>query len=106
MRFYILTRQPGEGCDYTIGCGMRWALIEAGTVEEAAIMAAQKVRDRGWRGEGADKAILVPADSAVDLAPLLDADVAREAAERDFAERQKTEASERAEYERLHKKYG
>ena len=29
----------GEGCDYTIGCGMRFDFIEAGSIEEAQELA-------------------------------------------------------------------
>jgi len=33
--FYGLFTQSGEGCDYTIGCGMVWRKLRATTPEEA-----------------------------------------------------------------------
>jgi hypothetical protein len=36
MSHYILViQQRGEGCDYTIGCGIRYKLINASSYEEA-----------------------------------------------------------------------
>ena len=36
MKYLVCEKMIEEGCDYTIGCGMRYSFIEAGTVEEAA----------------------------------------------------------------------
>ena len=36
MRFLVCKKQKGEGCDYTIGCGMVYEIIEA-VDSEAAI---------------------------------------------------------------------
>ena len=35
MKFVILMKQEGEGCDYTIACGQKYCFIEAADMEEA-----------------------------------------------------------------------
>jgi len=34
MKYLVCRKQEGEGCDYTIGCGMRFGYYEADTVED------------------------------------------------------------------------
>lgn len=34
-KFLILVSQAGEGCDYSIGCGLNWSFYEAPTAQEA-----------------------------------------------------------------------
>jgi hypothetical protein len=36
MEFLVCEKMTGEGCDYTIGCGMRFDFIEAESIAEAA----------------------------------------------------------------------
>ena len=35
MKFLVCRKQEGEGCDYTIGCGMRFDVIEADSLNAA-----------------------------------------------------------------------
>lgn len=35
MRFLVCQKQHGQGCDYTIGCGMRFDYVDAESVEAA-----------------------------------------------------------------------
>lgn len=35
MKFLVCKKQHGEGCDYTIGCGMNFNFIEAKSAEDA-----------------------------------------------------------------------
>ena len=35
MRFLICKKQEGEGCDYTIGCGMWYGWVDANSKQEA-----------------------------------------------------------------------
>ncbi len=108
-KFLVLMRQSGEGCDYTIGCGIKWKFLEAGTVEEAALSAVAWVREYGWRDRShhnVTEATLIPYEDAVNLAPLLDADVAREAREAAAAKLAEDEAAERAKLKELQAKYG
>jgi hypothetical protein len=106
MRFYLLMRQAGEGCDYTIGCGYRWDTIEAPTREAAIELALKAVLDRGWGGDRVESALLMPANQAIDLAPLLDDHMNRERAEAARVNHERQQAAERAEFERLRKIYG
>jgi len=36
MRYLVVKKQVGEGCDYTIGCGMAYEFIDAGSIEGLA----------------------------------------------------------------------
>lgn len=99
-------RQSGQGCDYTIGCGYRWHVFESASPERAAETAVGFVREYGWRGDRADEAFLCPADALFDLAPLLDADVAREKREASEREKAGDEAARRARYEELKREFG
>ena len=35
MKFLVVSKMHGYGCDYTIGCGMRFDWVEAESAEEA-----------------------------------------------------------------------
>lgn len=105
MKFVVLMRQSGQGCDYTIGCGYRWHLFDSPSAERAAEFALGFVREYGWRGDRADEAFLCPADALFDLAPLLDADVARDKREAAEMDRKATEAEERRKLAELRAKY-
>jgi hypothetical protein len=35
MQFLVCRKQHGEGCDYTIGCGMAFGVIDADSIEDA-----------------------------------------------------------------------
>lgn len=35
MKFIVIMKQNGEGCDYTIGCGMTYCEVEASSYEDA-----------------------------------------------------------------------
>jgi len=41
--YAVLLEQIGEGCDYTIGCGMKWEIFHAENLQEAEIMAKEIV---------------------------------------------------------------
>jgi len=45
MRYIVIKTQKGEGCDYTIGCGMNYDFVEASTPSEAFQKTAE---DEGW----------------------------------------------------------
>jgi hypothetical protein len=40
-KFWLLLVQEGEGCDYTVGCGMRAQPLKAQTIEEARVEARE-----------------------------------------------------------------
>jgi hypothetical protein len=113
MRYLILKKQKGEGCDYTIGCGMTYSFENFdGPLDDAIQHFTQKIAyPNGFQERLAidgDNALtevwVVPADVAVsvDLAVIRTAHKAMcEASER-LAEDEK----EKAELERLTKKWG
>lgn len=108
MKFCLVTKQRGEGCDYTIGCGYRWEFFEVGPSESAVDVAVARVREQGWRDTSenhVNQAFLVPADDLVDLAPFLDADVATERLTAAEMHREATEKEERAKLAALRAKY-
>jgi len=48
MRYLVCQKQYGEGCDYTIGCGMLFDFIDADSVHDAI----EKTVYPGGRGKG------------------------------------------------------
>lgn len=107
MRFLVCERQVGQGCDYTIGCGMRFRYVEA--ADQAALV--EKLiwpagRDEGSTVEGDDRLkdlLIVPAEAVitVDLQPFADA----VAAKRRQAKEERIRAAELAKLAELQKKY-
>lgn len=99
--FYAHLKQDG-GCDYTIACGEKLVELDAVTWEQA------EAELRAWLGEHQshylDSAELLHVSSARDFdMPAYYRELAvQEAAEK----RQQEEAGERAEFERLQKKFG
>lgn len=108
-KFLVLMKQSGQGCDYTIGCGIKWKHLEAPSLEEATVSAVSWVRDYGWGNRShhnVTEATLIPYEAAIDLSPLLDADVAREKREAAEREREQTEEADKAKLRELRAKYG
>lgn len=116
MRFLAHIQQSGEGCDYTIGCGHKVKIVEADTIEAAAhdILGAPNEygdwdgygnpRLHGPSGEAALKSITlyeIANVTTVDLDAHWRVCTANEVAKKRAA----VEANERAEYERLQKKF-
>ncbi len=113
MRYLIAQKQHGEGCDYTIGCGMCFHFEDFdGPLHEAVkhftkTIAYPEGEEEGLAIDG-DNALaevwVVPADAAValDLAAIRKADKAA----REETRKREKEASEKAEFERLRQKFG
>jgi hypothetical protein len=106
MKYLVIIKQRGEGCDYTIGCDTRVTELETDIPDFAAIdkqLAKQLLEDYGNLDDIAH-ICYVPMSHVrdVDVRALQAAEHAVNAA-RKAAE---TEASERAAYERLRSKYG
>ena len=115
MRYFLHEKQP-NGCDYTIGCGVRLSEIEgAQSMNEAVQMATalnpSPGEDLEWnariitKGEMALSHAEVLAVSEVVVIDLEFFRTVRQAL-RDKASVLSREASDRTEYERLHKKFG
>ena len=108
-RFIAYLEQEGEGCDYTIGCGV--CLIEVGgdTHEEAVAELRQMVFEDG-SGFGPDsenrlKCITLYEVADTDGIPIEEWYAKYEAEQKRIAFEQAS-AAERAQYERLRQKYG
>lgn len=119
-KYAVVIKQNGEGCDYTIGCGMQTVELKSTTREEAlreARMIVQGTPDGDYEYGFADT-MLIDYDhtttSRIQYAKLVqieeDLPVAQWHAELLAAHRrsqeESTEAKERAEYERLRNKFG
>lgn len=92
--FAFIMSEVGEGCDYTIGCGTRVILIEAGDVEEAEEHARAIVPDYFDGEERVPKRLLL-----TEVLKDIDPDSIK------LGENEEDDP-ERAEYERLRKKFG
>ena len=109
MRFLKVSKMNGEGCDYTIGCGMRFDWIEAESIKEAEELSV-------WP-DGKDEyspcdpgqemhltELMVIPESAVHIVDVESwaTNITADIALADIAEK---EAKERAELKRLQEKY-
>jgi len=59
MKFLILLEQNGEGCDYTIGCGINFEEIEAKDLKSACQRVVENYGDGEYSCEGGLKSIRV-----------------------------------------------
>lgn len=107
MRFLVCRKMDGQGCDYTIGCGMIFGYMEADSVEacaEAVIWPYGRGMSSSLEGEMALADILiVPAEAVVTV----DVDKSRMeiTQARMLASQKAAEDRERKEFERLRAKY-
>jgi len=108
MKWLLLMSEEGEGCDYTIGCGVAYEMIEAESREEALEVAREKLDDRSLLDPDGERqlevAYLLPADG--DIVVPSDEWIAERQAKKDIAKKAEVEAQEMAELERLKSKYG
>ena len=111
MKFLVCQKQPGEGCDYTIGCGMRYDIVEADSKEE--------VIENIIFPEGRDEYCALEDDNAIDellVINITNSEIVTEVdlwelkgeviEEREKEKRDSERQSDEAEFERLRKKLG
>ncbi len=106
--YYLIQRQDGEGCDYTIGCGIRISQIQASNIEEAKENANEMIGNY-WKYKydySIDRATLLVVSEEIDLASFLDQKKTEREAEITKEKQDKIEAEELAQFERLRRKYG
>lgn len=109
MKRFVLIQKSGEGCDYSIGCGLAWEIVEAedrATAVEKLLHIAVHGEDGGWFNEYQENEIFnawlfevpygVP-EAMLPVSDWRDLWLNLRAADTD---------AERAEYERLKKKFG
>jgi hypothetical protein len=105
--YLVCEKQKGEGCDYTIGCGMRFYFIEADSIQDAIESVVFPYGEDGWsalEGENAlEKILIIPAAyvKVVDVTGI--ANEIEETRKREAADAQKSR--ELAELRRLQAKY-
>ena len=108
MKYLICEKQEGEGCDYTIGCGMRFDFIEADSIQDAIEKTVYPDgRDEycALEGENAlEKILIIPAEyvTVVDVEKM--AQEIKQQRKDEAIETQKVK--ELAEFKRLQAKYG
>ena len=106
MHYRVIIKQKGEGCDYTVGCGLATEDMDLSSdLKEASIEANKRVEEDYDGGECCIESVhLVPLDAIHDTnyESFRDAMQAREAAEQAAEDEEK----ERAEFERLKEKFG
>ena len=111
MKYLVCKKQHGEGCDYTIGCGMDYSIMEAESVEHAVEMVVypdgrDELSSLEWDdGMELKEIIIVPITDNVVTVDVrgIAAEISRMRAEQEAAEKR---AAELAELERLRAKYG
>ena len=107
MKYLVCKKQEGEGCDYTIGCGMRFDFIEADSIQDAtekAVFPSGRDEYSALEGDFALEIIfIVPAEyvSMVDVARMKNE--IKEIRKREAEKTQKEK--ELAELKRLQAKY-
>lgn len=122
MKFLLVERQ-NEGCDYTIGCGTRVTTFDAESVEAAmqhvdmklmpdfhSKYESQEDREHSmWRASGehvVQNAELYIVEAIIGIEDFLTSQVIARKVARDTTVASHEEARERAEYDRLQKKFG
>lgn len=108
MKYLVCKKQHGDGCDYTIGCGMRYDFVEANSIEEVTESEIYPDGRDEWcalDGESAlSEILIIPVDNItrVDIDELVKVRKQEVEEEKQLA----IEAAEKAELARLSKKYG
>lgn len=112
-QWICIMRQRGEGCDYTIGCGVKVYAFEAKNEEQARKIAMTELGNEHFNGES-DPSYYIDGEGALsewslyqvttgfNMMPLLEEALTRYRS----VEEKEVEAKELAELERLKKKFG
>jgi hypothetical protein len=105
--YYLLLEQKGSGCDYTIGCGLKCISLHGDTLDAAKKDAEQYFDGENYSYGRRDRelcdAMIVRFEA--DAMPILNAKLMAEEAERAKETYRRQEIQERAELERLQRKY-
>lgn len=103
-KYMVILVQDGEGCDYTIGCGVKVEPLKARTVEDARAEAQRTIMSDGYleREDAVYKAVLVTDHEDLPV----ESWKAGMKAIREAEEAEEQRAKELSELERLKRKYG
>ena len=106
MKYLVCKKQKGTGCDYSIGCGMTYEIINAVSPDHAKdlVIYPEDDQDSPCGIEGLDQVLIVPLVNMINI----DIEGILEQHQEDTKKRQEeaAHAAEEAEYERLKKKLG
>mgnify|MGYP003418196886 CR=1 FL=1 len=107
LKYGLVFEQQGDGCDHTIACGTRFEIIEASDDAHAERLACKRMHedDGSWLRDGETVIESLTLVRIVTELPVAQWAAGFQAAEREMA-RASDNASERAQYERLHRKFG
>ena len=131
MKYYLVRVQKGEGCDYTIGCGLDVTLLSAKNKEEAIQKVIglpsdwketfsedweDEIYDTGYLGDAEpnryqqiESVSLLEVNEEIDMMPILKAKLAEVRghfqAIQDQKDLEAKEARDLVEFERLQKKF-
>lgn len=103
-KFYAYFEGKGHGCDYTIGCNLRVEQYDAKDVQEVVDIITEEIEESpDYAEERIEQVTIIEAASETTLDIF---DLTSNIREKQLAEEQlKKEDEERAEYERLKKKF-
>lgn len=107
--YYLIMQQKGEGCDYSIGCGTKVKWLKGDTLDEAKQAVVEYFSGDGSNGYGPgehhelEDAMIVRFEW--DALPILKEKLAFDRAAEDAEIKKVQEARERAELDRLQRKY-
>lgn len=71
MKFIAIYEQAGEGCDYSIGCGVKYEIFEAENRQVAAQKLYKKIVGGETYGSGDDAETCWPYNEDTELATLI-----------------------------------
>lgn len=109
-KYLVIIEGEGEGCDYTIGCNIRWDFYDAESLEDLK----EQIIKRWYSYEdakeeeyyapeiGVGKAIIVQADLHCEMDDIHE--IALKRVEKTISDER--DSKEKKEYERLKKKFG
>jgi hypothetical protein len=104
MKYVAYLKQDGEGCDYTIGCGLEMVKLKSDNLESAESELIDMIRESYTGDTSLESAKIyeVSNEKSVDLRSVYK----KISDEKESIKRKKLEDSEKNEYERLVKKFG
>ena len=104
-KYIMLLKQNDEGCDYTIGCGMLWEVVETDSIQETI---KDTIHSFGADGTGEvtfSRMVFVPFDAAGVVDVDLDNVYKQIKEEKNQLTDKESEKKEKEEYDRLKLKY-
>tara|TARA_Y100000034_G_scaffold112283_1_gene146125 strand:- start:90 stop:419 length:330 start_codon:yes stop_codon:yes gene_type:complete len=108
MQYLVIFKQAGEGCDYTIGCGMNYEIMEADSIEDLkekiTFPEGREEYSVFYQGFGYEEIIVVPFEQTepLDIEELIKTGNASD----EVLDEEEELSADEAEFERLKEKLG